>query len=186
MKSLNMNYLTQSRIWWLVVLVGVLLVLAGFAYWFWPVQGFAVASQLFGWLLIAAGIIQVCGAAGPNHGKLRGWWLAGGVIDMFIGFMLVRSVLLSEVVFPYFLAFLFLYWGIEAFINASYPRRRYWWLGIINGVLLCIIAFFFLEAGYISDMWMVSFLTSIAFFYWGFTVAMSGYAMKPQKGEEIE
>lgn len=180
MKALNLNYFGQSRAWWLVVLVGILLVLAGFAYWFWPVAGFAVASQIFGWLLILAGIVQLCVASGPNHARQWGWWLAGGVIDMFVGFMLVRSVLLSELVLPYFLAFLFIYWGIEAFISAGYGRgRRYWWLGIINGILLCVIGFFFLEAGYVSDMWMVSFLTSIAFIYWGFTVAISGYAMKP-------
>ena len=42
-----------------------------------------------------------------------------------------------------------------------------------------VIGGFFLEAGYVSDMFMVSFLTSIAFIYWGFTVAIYGYAMKP-------
>lgn len=181
MKSIS--YFTHTRAWWVVVAVGVLLVLAGFSYWFWPMAGFAVASQLFGWLLIATGIVQLCVASGPDHARQWGWWLAGGIIDLFVGFMLVRSVLLSELVFPYFLAFLFIYWGIEAFVSCCYVRRKYWWLGIINGVLLLIIGFFFLEAGYISDMWMVSFLTSIAFIYWGFTVAMSGYAMKPLKGE---
>lgn len=178
MKSLS--YFSQSRAWWVVVAVGILLVLAGFTYWFWPVAGFAVASQLFGWLLIATGIVQLCVASGPDHARQWGWWLAGGIIDIFVGFMLVRSVLLSELVLPYFLAFLFVYWGIEAFIGAGYGRqRKYWWLGIINGVLLLVIGYFFIEAGFVSDMWMVSFLTSIAFIYWGFTVAMAGYAMKP-------
>lgn len=179
MKSLN-NYLLQTKAWWVVVLVGVLLVLSGFCYWIWPVMGFAVASQIFGWLLVLAGIVQLCVAAGPDHARQWGWWLAGGIIDMFIGFMLVRSVILSEAVLPYFFAFLFLYWGIEAFIGAAYRRRmKYWWMSIINGILLLLIGFFFLEAGWMSDMWMVSFLTSIAFIYWGFTVAISGYAMKP-------
>lgn len=186
MKSINVNYyFGQTRAWWVVVVVGILLVLSGFAYWFWPVAGFAVASQIFGWLLILTGIVQLCVASGPDHAKQWGWWLAGGVIDLFVGFMLVRSVLLSELVLPYFLAFLFMYWGIEAFISAGYNRRRkYWWLSIINGILLLVIGFFFLEAGYVSDMWMVSFLTSIAFIYWGFTVSIAGYAMKPLKQAE--
>ena len=99
---------------------------------------------------------------------------------MFIGFMLVRSIILSEMVFPYFLAIIFIFWGIEALIGAAARRRvRYWWLGIINGILLCLIGFFFIEAGYISDMFMVSFLTSIAFIYWGFTVCMAAYDLKP-------
>lgn len=180
MKSINISYLGQTRAWWVILVVGILMVLGGFAYWFWPETGYAVASQIFGWLLILAGIVQVCVASGPNHTTGRGWWLAGGVIDMFIGFMLVRSIVLSEAVLPYFLALIFVFWGVEALVGACYRRSaRYWWLGIINGILLCLIGFFFLEAGWVSNMLMVSFLTSIAFIYWGFTIAMASYDMKP-------
>lgn len=185
MKSLNINYLGQTRYWWVVLVVGILLVIGGFAYWFWPAAGYAVASQIFGWLLVLAGVVQVCVSSGVNRPGGWGWWLAGGVIDMFIGFMLVRSVLLSEAVFPYFLAFIFMFWGIEAFVGAASRRNgRYWWLGIVNGILLCIIGFFFLEAGWVSDMFMVSFLASIAFIYWGFTVAITSYEMKPETTDE--
>ncbi len=181
----NLTYLGQTRAWWLVLAVGILLVLGGFAYWFWPAAGFAVASQIFGWLLILAGIVQLCVAAGPHHGKGWGWWLAGGIIDMFIGFMLVRSILLSEAVFPYFLAIIFIFWGAEGLIAACCrTNRKYWWLGLINGILLCLIGCFFLEAGYVSDMMMVSFLTSIAFIYWGFTLAIASYEMKPTEPED--
>ena len=54
MKALNVNYVGQTRLWWLVLLVGILLVIGGFAYWFWPNAGYAVASQIFGWLLVLA------------------------------------------------------------------------------------------------------------------------------------
>ena len=47
MKSINVNFLGTSRYWWAVLLVGILLVLGGFAYWFWPAAGYAVASQIF-------------------------------------------------------------------------------------------------------------------------------------------
>ena len=183
MKSPDLRMIAGTRLWWLILTVGILLVIGGFAYWIWPVAGFAVASQIFGWLLILAGIVQLCVAVGPNHAKAWGWWLIGGVIDMFIGFMLVRSILLSEAVFPYFLAFLFFFWGIEAFVNCA-QGGRLWWLKLINGILLCIIGYFFLEAGWVSNMWMVSFLDSIAFIYWGFTIAISGYALRPKTIEE--
>lgn len=179
MKTVDLRTLGQTRLWWLVLAVGILLVIGGFAYWFWPAAGYAVASQIFGWLLVLTGIVQLCVAAGPNSPKGWGWWIAGGVIDMFVGFMLVRSIILSEAVFPYFLAFVFIYWGIEAFANAASRRGKYWWLGIINGILLAIIGFFFLEAGWTSNMMMVSFLAAIAFIYWGFTVAIAAYDMKP-------
>lgn len=180
MKALNVNYFGQTRYWWIVLVVGILMVIGGFTYWFWPAAGYAVASVIFGWLLVLAGIVQLCVSAGPNHGKGWGWWLAGGIIDLFIGFMLVRSIILSEAVLPYFLAIIFIFWGIEAIIGSCTRRMgRYWWLGLINGILLCLIGGFFLEAGYVSDMLMVSFLASIAFIYWGFTISMAAYEMKP-------
>ena len=180
MKSLNVSYLGQSRAWWLVLVVGILLVIGGFAYWFFPVEGYAVASQIFGWLLILAGIVQLCVSSGENRPRGWGWWLAGGVIDMFVGFMLVRSIVLSEIVFPYFLAIVFIFWGIASIIaSVSSRANRYWWMYLINGILLLLIGFFFLEAGYLQDMMMVSFLTALAFIYWGFTVAMISYDMKP-------
>ena len=83
-------------------------------------------------------------------------------------------------VFPYFIAFIFLYWGISAICGAvQQSGRRYWWLYLINGILLMLIGFFFIEAGWVQDMAMTSFLTSLAFIYWGFSLAMLSYDMKP-------
>ncbi len=185
MKSLKVNFWGQTKYWWTVLLLGILMVLCGFAYWFWPVQGFAIASQIFGWLLVLAGIVQLCAAAGPNRPRGWGWWITGGVIDMFIGFMLVRSIVLSEEVFPYFISIIFLFWGISAiFSSISQRERKYWWLYLINGILLMVIGFFFIEAGYVQDMMMTSFLTSLAFIYWGFSIAMLSYDMKPGEIEK--
>lgn len=185
MKALKESLIGGSRWWWVLLLVGILMVLAGFAYWFWPLIGFAVSSQIFGWLLVAVGIVQLCVASGPDSSRGWGWWIAGGIIDMFIGFMMVRSVVLSEAVFPYFIAFIFIYWGIMAIVDGFAGRtRRYWWLYLINGILLLTIGFFFIEAGWVQDAIMVSFLTSLAFIYWGFSIAMFSYDIKPVSKEE--
>ena len=121
-------------------------------------------------------------SSGPHAGRGWGWWLAGGIIDMFIGFMMVRSIVLSEAVFPYFLAFIFIFWGISALCaSVQQSGRRYWWLQLVNGILLLLIGFFFIEAGWIQDMAMTSFLTSLAFIYWGFSLSMLSYDMKPSR-----
>jgi len=183
MKALKINYSGQSKLWWLVLCAGILLVIGGFAYWFWPAAGYAVASQIFGWLLVMTGVVQLCVSVGINRPRGWGWWLAGGVIDLFIGFMLVRSIILSEIVFPYFLAFIFIFRGISALVSGMGRRRKYPWLYLVNGVLLLLIGFFFIEAGYMQDMLMVSFLASLAFIYWGFATAMTAYDMRPVEND---
>ncbi len=182
MKALSINFWGETKYWWIVLLIGLLLVAGGFAYWFWPMAGFAIASQIFGWLLIMTGIVQLCVAAGINRPRGWGWWICGGIIDIFVGFLLVRSVILSEIVFPYFLALIFIFWGVTSIVAAiSSRRKRYWWTYLINGILLVIIGYFFLEAGWVQNMMMVSFLSALAFIYWGFTIAMTSYDMKPTR-----
>lgn len=180
MKPQAANYLGTTRLWWLLLIAGILLIIGGFAYWFWPGIGYLVAAQLFGWLLVVVGVVQLCVAAGPHSPKGRGWWIIGGILDMFIGFTLIRNILVSATILPYFFAIVFIFWGIEAFVGGIIGRRiHYRWLSVINGILLCFIGYFFLEAGFVSDMFMVSFLTAIAFIYWGFTVAITAYELKP-------
>lgn len=58
MNAFNLNYWGQSKAWWAVLCVGILMVICGFAYWFFPETGYAVASVLFGWMLIVAGIVR--------------------------------------------------------------------------------------------------------------------------------
>ncbi len=182
MKALSINFWGQTKYWWIVLVVGILLVVGGFAYWFWPEAGYAVASQIFGWLLVLVGIVQLCVASGVDRPSGWGWWIAGGVIDLFVGFLLVRSVILSEIVFPYFLAIVFIFWGIASIIaSVSGRKRSYWWMYLVNGILMLLIGFFFLEAGWLQNMMMVSFLSALAFIYWGFTLAMTSYDMKPVK-----
>lgn len=184
MNAFNVNFWGQSKAWWAVLCIGILMVICGFAYWFFPETGYAVASVLFGWMLILAGFVQLCVSANANRPRGWGWWLAGGVIDMFVGFMLVRNVFLAEAVFPYFIAFVFAFWGVGALVSAvSQQGHRYWWLYIINGILLLVISFFFIDAGYWQNMEMISFLVSLAFIYWGFSVAMLSYDLKPVKNK---
>lgn len=180
----HFDYWGKTKYWWSIMLVGILMVPCGFAYWIWPVAGYAVASQLFGWMLVLAGCVQLIVGGGVNQVPGRGWWIAGGIIDIFIGFMLVRSVILSETVLPYFLAFIFLYWGVSSIISSfSTQGKKYWWLQLINGILLCVIGFFFLEGGYLSNMASVNFLVSLAFIYWGFSLCIFSYEIRPSKND---
>ena len=183
MKTQDFTPLGSSKYWWLLLLAGILLIIGGFAYWFWPAAGFAVASLLFGWLLVVIGVVQLCVSAGRNRPKGWGWWLTGGIIDLFVGFLLVSKVFLAEAVLPYFLSFIFLYAGIMTFASGIARHGSSRWLYIINGVLLIIIGGIFLAGGYMQEMMMVSLLAALGFVYWGFIVSALALDIKPRPVE---
>lgn len=170
-----------SRGWWLVLGVGIAMIGCGAAYWLWPVAGYATAARLFGWLLVAAGVVQLVVASGPRQPGGWGWLIAGGVVDLFVGFCLVRNVVLSEAVLPYFLSAVFAYWGVAAVVRSVAGRsRRGWWLSLVNGLLLLLVGYFFVEAGWVRNAAMVSTLAALAFIYWGTTLCIYGCDLRPQ------
>lgn len=172
----------QSGMWWVVMIVGIVMVLCGVAYWLWPIIGYTVASQLFGWMLVAVGVVQLVVSASNDRPHHWGWWLFGGMLDIFIGFVLIRNVIFTELTFAYFLSVVFIYWGVMTVFNAVIHReRRNWWVKMLNGLLMLLIGFFFIEAGFLQDMIMTSMLVALSFIYWGLTLVSLSVDMKPQK-----
>ncbi len=187
MDAMNLKRLCQSRYWWAVMLVGIMMIVCGMAYWLLPATGYAVASVLFGWMLVGAGVIQLLISTSRNRLKSWGWWLFGGILNIFIGFMLVDRVELAEMMLPYFLSIIFIYWGAISVIESITIRNyKYWWIKLLNGVLMMFIGFFFIGAGYLNDVIMVSTLVSLAFIYWGITLVSSSFELKPIPKEDKE
>lgn len=182
MKISTSNYWGRSKHWWVLLSVGILMMVCGLAYWLWPMIGYEVASGLFGWVLILLGVVQLIVASGQSRPKGWGWWLAGGVLDVFIGFVLVRNIVLSEMLLPYMFALIFIYWGVIAIMDGAYlVGKRYWWLHLICGILMLLIGYYFIEGGLLQDMLMVSFLVSIAFIYWGIAICVISYNFRGDK-----
>lgn len=185
MNEVSTYFWGKTKYWWLILLIGILLIPCGIFYWIWPVQGYAVSSILFGWALVVVGLVQV--VVGGRVGKVKGraWWIIGGFIDLVLGFVLAQNVALAEDVFPYFLAFIFLYWGILDLLAAfGNTQRRLWWLNLINGILLCVIGFMFLSSSWQSSVITIDFLVSLAFIYWGISLCVFSYALK--EGGELD
>lgn len=94
------------RHWWLLLLVGVLLLAVGVAIFFYPQQSYLGLAVLFGWLMFFSGVFETALAATSRHYITgRGWMLAGGVIEIILGLILISNVAISEVALPIILGF---------------------------------------------------------------------------------
>ena len=114
----TMHFWGKTKYWWALIITGILMIPCGLWLWFQPALGYEVLSLLLGWLLILFGIVQLI-VSGNVKQKVRGWgwWLAGGIIDILIGFILVGNLSFSEAVLPFFLFFYILISVIVTDIN---------------------------------------------------------------------
>ena len=135
MELTTFNFWGKTKYWWGIMLVGILLIPAGLWLLLQPVMGYAVISMLLGWGLILFGVVQLTVSGDiEKRGQGWGWWLAGGIFDIFIGFLLISNLALSELTLPYFFAFIFLFKGLSNIISAfsMTSAYKYWWLYLRN------------------------------------------------------
>ena len=186
MEITTISFWGKSRYWWAVLLVGILLIPCGIWLVARPDIGYSVISLLLGWFLIILGILQLIIASDINRREQGwGWWLAGGILDILIGFLLVSNLVLSEIVLPYFFAFILLYRAIKNIVAGVMLAKAYkgWWLYLLNGILLLIVSIFFFFAPLMATIAIV-YVCAFVFIYWGMTLITFAADLKPYKREK--
>ncbi len=183
MEMSQFTFWGKSRHWWAIMMVGILLIPCGMWLIFKPIIGYDIISMLLGWILVILGILQLIVAgdiARNTHGW--GWWFAGGIFDLFIGFMLVGNFMLSEALLPYFFAFVLLYRGVKYIVSSidEKKERRTWWAYMLNGIMLMLLSFFFFFTPTTAAM-VIVYLCAIAFIYWGITLIIFSTDIKPDR-----
>lgn len=184
MKCCFSKIVQANAAWWVVLSLGILMVLCSFIYWFWPFAGYEIASLLFGWMLIVAGVVYIIVGTTGKVFSGWGWWLVGGIIAIFSGFVLVGNLILSEMVLPYLLACMFIYLAIFRVVEACYFSGKIRWIKLLSAFLYLLMGLLFIGAGYIQDMLMVSMLAALSFIYWGLTLITISIDMKRQLNDK--
>lgn len=94
------------RYWWLLLVVGLLLLAVGILIFLFPARSYLELSMLLGWVILLAGILEVVLSATNRHFITgRGWMLAGGIIEMILGLVLIFNVALAATMLPLLLGF---------------------------------------------------------------------------------
>ena len=136
------------RHWWLLLVVGVALLAVGILVFIYPARSYLDLSVLFGWLILFSGVMEVVLAARSRHFVTgRGWMLAGGIIEIILGAILIFNVALSAVTLPIFLGFWLLMRsfstiGLASDMHVLGIRGSGW--TVLTGVLLLICSLWML------------------------------------------
>ncbi|MDO5572121.1 MAG: DUF308 domain-containing protein [Bacteroidales bacterium] len=175
------SFYGRTKYWWAILVLGIAVALLGLWMLFFPIAGFDLLAMIFGWALIGAGIFELVVATSMEK-KIPGWgwWLASGIIDILIGLVLVINQELSMEVLPYFFAFIFLFKGIQNIVAgfSMTSQNKYWWLYLLNGVLMLILSWIFFSSVN-NPAFIIDFLVSIVFIYWGAMTAFISFDVKP-------
>ena len=80
------------RYWWLLLIIGIALFVVGILVFVYPTQSYLGMSLLFGWLMLISGILEVVLSSVNKHFITgRGWMLAGGIIEIVLGIILIAN-----------------------------------------------------------------------------------------------
>lgn len=136
------------RYWWLLLVTGIVLFCLGIVIFIFPQQSYIGMSLLFGWVILITGILEVVLSTANRHFVTgRGWMLAGGVIEIILGVILIFNIALSAATLPIFLGFWLLMRSFSAIglggdMNALSIPGSGW--TIFSGILLLICAIWIL------------------------------------------
>ena len=146
--SLLENSKKAVRYWWLLLLVGVVLFVAGILVFVYPAQSYVGLSVIFGWVMLISGVLEVILSATNRHYVTgRGWMLAGGIIEVILGIILILNVALSAATLPVFVGFWLMFRafstiGLGSDMNAIGITGSGW--TIFSGVLLLLCSLWML------------------------------------------
>jgi uncharacterized membrane protein HdeD (DUF308 family) len=168
--------------WWILLIAGILLIAAGIVVFCYPTVSLKVLSILFGVVILVSGIAQLALAISTgNYFLTRGYIVAGGILNVFLGIILLANPDWTILIMPILLGLWMLY---ESFMimGAGSDMSMFRITGsgwtIAMGVLLLMLAIMTLIWNNSVGAAMVVVLTGIAFILDGIFAIYASFCLK--------
>lgn len=130
--------------WWVFLILGVMLLIS--AYWMFatPIESFVGLASLFSALIFVSGLFSVFFAISNKEDIDNfGLYLAGGILDVLIGFILLKYPGLTLVLFSMFIGFWLLFRGFNL-ISVSFKIKKIgdanWGWILFFGIMVVVFA----------------------------------------------
>jgi len=151
------NVLTKmSSMWWLWLVTGIAWIIVSLVILQFDESSVNTIGILVGFMFLATGVQQLV-LSGLSHGGLRVFWAIFGVLFIVGGIVAIVSPAETFVAIADILGFLFLlvgiFWLIDAF--ATKAANELWWLGLISGILMVLLAFWTSAQTFSQKAWML-------------------------------
>ena len=147
--------------WYLPLLAGVILVVAGIMTFMYPLDSYVTLALLFSLSFVISGLMEsVFSIANRKTMENWGWHLASGILSLIIGVLLLMNPAVSIVTLPYYVGFLILFRSAMA-IGVALDLKNYrvmsWGNLMVAGVLGILFSFMLLWNPMLAGLTVVTF-----------------------------
>jgi len=169
----SQSYALQSfaKAWWVLLLWGLTFLIVGLCLLFWPVRTAAVLVAIMAAFLLISGIIGAISAV-VHRDSGWGWRLAGGILGILVGIILlanpVAGALIIVTVQFFLLALGLIVMGIAMMVGGKYTSDaigyRWSWGNFFPGALVALLGIFLLFRpllGILTLLWLTAILAII-------------------------
>ena len=130
--------------WWVFLIIGILMIIGAIWMFKTPLESFVGLAGFFSILILLSGLFSVFYVLG-NKSDLDNWglYLAGGVLDVVVGLILLNYPQITVLLFSVFVGFWLLFRGITtisvAFKYKKESEEGWGWI-LLFGILIVIFA----------------------------------------------
>ena len=117
-----------------------------------------------------------------------GWYLATGLIDVFIGCVFIFNPIASAITLMLLVGIWFMFRGIIEFVNSFDLKQKgvtYWWLSLIGGLAVAVFGFIIIGKPLAGSLAIVT-LISFAFWIKGIILIVMGLSLRKAKTDVQE
>jgi len=172
---------TLHKLWWFTLLRGIILLILAFFVFRHPVNALIGVAIYIGISLLITGILQTGVSIGfkdlfPNWG----WILAGGLLDIVFGFVLLSNPALTASTLPFVVGFWIIISGIMSFADAFQSKKEgnsLWGLSMLGGVFSVIIGYFIMSNIIVGALTITTWM-GIGFLIIGIVNIVIGFKLK--------
>lgn len=164
------NIKNAVKHWYLSLIVGILFLLFGFWILKTPMESYITLALLFGVIFLVNGIFEIIFSV-SNRKEIHnwGWILAGGIIDLLFGIILISNLGLSMAVLPLYVGFMLLFRSVAS-IGYSFDLKNFgvkdWYWLLLLGIFGLIFSFMMIFNPVFGGMTLVVW-TALAFITYG-------------------
>lgn len=121
--TMSQNYTNPYKYWYLPLITGIIFIISGIYIFRTPLASYLTLSMLFAAIFFVTGIMEVVNAFSNRQYPNWGWSLAGGIVDLILGIMLISSPALSATILPLYVGITILFRSIMG-IGSSLALKK--------------------------------------------------------------